>query len=154
MLNVINLGVPGERIENAIKHIINFDNLNNKQLIFAYGINDISFGNKNNIIKNYKKLIKHFSKQNKIYITSILPANSVLVLDFKKIKINNDEILNINQNIEKICNQYNNVFFIDTAKNMYDTPFNLKKIYTTDGIHLSSKGYKVFYNNIVEYFQK
>ena len=133
--DALNLGIYGETLSNAAKHLVKFDNFNDKKILFAYGINDVINGNKNDIIENYKKLIKHFSNCSKIFITSILPVNKVILLNLRNL------------------NKSKNVFYIDTAKNMYDDALNLKEEYTGDGLHLNENGYEVFYANISDCFK-
>ena len=151
--DALNLGIYGETLSNAAKHLVKFDNFNDKKILFAYGINDVINGNKNDIIENYKKLIKHFSNCSKIFITSILPVNKVILLNLRNLNINNNEIFEINKSIENLCNESKNVFYIDTAKNMYDDALNLKEEYTGDGLHLNENGYEVFYANISDCFK-
>ena len=49
----------------------------------------------------------------------------------------------VNKEIQNICNRYENVEFIDIYSTLLDKiSGNIKEIYTTDGLHLTEKGYE------------
>lgn len=49
----------------------------------------------------------------------------------------------VNKEIKNICNRYENVEFIDIYSTLLDKiSGNIKDIYTTDGLHLTEKGYE------------
>ena len=97
------------------------------------------------IQNNYTKILNNFSKEQNIYILSLLP-----VIDDKLTKKINQEIKTINKwlkiEVEKRGYSYVDLYphFLDTNKK------GLAKPLTTDGIHLSPKAYKLWERNLKE----
>lgn len=104
----------------------------------------------NNIV-NIVESIKNNRPYAKIYIESILPVN-------KNIKDNgteertNEEIKSVNTKIEDYCIK-NNITYINLFNKYYDETGNMNSKYTTDGLHLNTKGYIIMTRELLKYMQ-
>ena len=116
----------------------------------SVGTNDL--GNTNmrsprGIALNIEKLIRLVRgnlKEVKIMIASTTPCDeNKQGPKAGKCLRTNFNISIVNKEIQNICNRYENVEFIDIYSTLLDKiSGNIKEIYTTDGLHLTEKGYE------------
>ncbi|MDU4938797.1 MAG: GDSL-type esterase/lipase family protein [Clostridium sp.] len=116
----------------------------------SVGTNDL--GNTNmrsprEIALNIEKLIRLVRgnlKEVKIMIASTTPCDeNKQGPKTGKCLRTNFNISIVNKEIQNICNRYENVEFIDIYSTLLDKiSGNIKEIYTTDGLHLTEKGYE------------
>ena len=116
----------------------------------SVGTNDL--GNTNmrsprEIALNIEKLIRLVRgnlKEVKIMIASTTPCDETKQgPKAGKCLRTNFNISIVNKEIQNICNRYENVEFIDIYSTLLDKiSGNIKEIYTTDGLHLTEKGYE------------
>ena len=116
----------------------------------SVGTNDL--GNTNmrsprEIALNIEKLIRLVRgnlKEVKIMIASTTPCDeNKQGPKAGKCLRTNFNISKVNKEIQNICNRYENVEFIDIYSTLLDKiSGNIKEIYTTDGLHLTEKGYE------------
>ena len=116
----------------------------------SVGTNDL--GNTNmrsprEIALNIEKLIRLVRgnlKEVKIMIASTTPCDeNKQGPKMGKCLRTNFNISIVNKEIQNICNRYENVKFIDIYSTLLDKiSGNIKEIYTTDGLHLTEKGYE------------
>ena len=116
----------------------------------SVGTNDL--GNTNmrsprEIALNIEKLIRLVRgnlKEVKIMIASTTPCDeNKQGPNAGKCLRTNFNISIVNKEIQNICNRYENVEFIDIYSTLLDKiSGNIKEIYTTDGLHLTEKGYE------------
>ena len=116
----------------------------------SVGTNDL--GNTNmrsprEIALNIEKLIRLVRgnlKEVKIMIASTTPCDeNKQGPKAGKCLRTNFNISIVNKEIQNICNRYENVEFIDIYSTLLDKiSGNIKDIYTTDGLHLTEKGYE------------
>lgn len=116
----------------------------------SVGTNDL--GNTNmrsprEIALNIEKLIRLVRgnlKEVKIMIASTTPCDeNKQGPKMGKCLRTNFNISIVNKEIQNICNRYENVEFIDIYSTLLDkVSGNIKEIYTTDGLHLTEKGYE------------
>ena len=116
----------------------------------SVGTNDL--GNTNmrsprEIALNIEKLIRLVRgnlKEVKIMIASTTPCDeNKQGPKAGKCLRTNFNISIVNKEIQNICNRYENVEFIDIYSTLLDKiSGNIKEIYTTDGLHLTEKGYE------------
>ncbi len=111
-----------------------------KTIVLMIGVNDIL--NQIPLVRiqsNYTKILKKFSRDQKIYILSLLP-----VIDAAQTRKINQEIKTINKwlkvQAEAYGFEYINLYpeFLDTNKK------GLKEELTNDGIHLTPKAYRLW----------
>lgn len=117
-------------------------------VVLMIGVNDILNQTPlNKVQSNYIKILKSFSPEQKIYILSLLP-----VIDAKQTKSINQDIKTLNRWLQSEVKNYKfdyiNLYpdFLDKNKR------GLDEAYTTDGIHLTQKAYKLWeklLNNIL-----
>ena len=142
--NVLNRGISGDITAGILYRLNEITRHQPSKLFIEIGINDIA----NNIpleqtINNYIKIIGQVKKESpgtKIYIQSLLPVNT------KKTGLNKDyntEIIEINKELSKLTLKYQ-VGYVNIYPVMLNEEKELKKEYTTDGVHLTKKGYKAW----------
>ena len=100
----------------------------------------------NNIIAIISE-IKKVLPQTQVFILSLLPVNESSEYE-QKVKIRKNEMISkLNGRLSAILE----VNFINTYPDLVDNKNNLSVSYTTDGLHLSQKGYQTFSNNIKQF---
>jgi lysophospholipase L1-like esterase len=111
-----------------------------KTIVLMIGVNDIL--NQIPLVRiqsNYTKILKKFSRDQKIYILSLLP-----VIDTAQTRKINQDIKTINKwlkiQTKEYGFEYTNLYpeFLDTNKK------GLKEELTNDGIHLTPKAYRLW----------
>lgn len=156
--NVYNSGIAG----NMTKDIL--DNMENRVFVYnptkvfiLIGTNDLVYSGLDNdgIKNNIEEIINKIYEKNsntKIYLESIYPVNNSLNKEIVETRTN-DNIKNLNNKIEKICNN-NKCTYINMYDNLTDKNGNMKKIYTVDGLHLNKIGYKVVASKLTKYLNE
>ena len=140
--NIRNRGIAGDVTDGILARIDEIIYFKSKAVFLLIGINDLwNFSPSipstkyisNNILKIAKE-IKKGSPETQVYVQTILPTSkSIFVESIKK----------INNTIKSKSSKFNfNV--IDLHSNFENNDGFIKKELTTDGIHLNSKGYKVW----------
>lgn len=140
---ILNLGVAGDTTLDILSRIEEVKKLECQKVIFKAGINDIL--KKFSLEKScdfYKKILKILQTNfDEVILLSVLPI--------EKHKRVNMKVRKLNKDIEEIA-LCNNLKFLDIYPLFCDEKLNLKSEYSTDGIHLSSKGYEVLNNEILK----
>ena len=132
---------------------------NPSKIFIQIGTYDYTLDDGNNSIEeNIPKIIKSIKENRpyaKIYIESLYPINDND--DEEKIDLdmvderNNEDIEKINDVIEEICKK-NKVNYIDLYSKLYNEDDNgLDLDFTTNGFHISDKGYEVIKEEIEKY---
>lgn len=143
-----NMGIDGDTTSGLLSRL--HQSASAEHIVLMIGVNDIL----NNIplVKiqnNYTKILNSFSKEQTITVLSLLP-----VIDDRMTKKINQEIKTLNnwlKNEVKSRNyDYVNFYplFLDKAQK------GLAKAYTTDGIHLTPKAYKVWEKELKIYLDR
>lgn len=156
--NVYNSGIAG----NMTKDIL--DNMENRVFVYnptkvfiLIGTNDLVYSGLDNggIKNNIEEIINKIYEKNsntKIYLESIYPVNNLLNKEIVETRTN-DNIKNLNNKIEKICDN-NKCTYINMYDNLTDKNGNIKRIYTVDGLHLNKIGYKVVASKLTKYLNE
>lgn len=133
-----NLGIDGDTTNGILLRL--HQTKDAKHVVLMIGVNDIlNMTPLKKIQDNYIKIIHSFLPQQKVTILSLLP-----VVDMKGTKSINQDIKTMNKwlknQADKNSNNYINLYphFLDTNKK------GLKNSFTTDGIHLTEKAYKMW----------
>ncbi|VYT69868.1 lipolytic protein G-D-S-L family [Clostridium tertium] len=149
--NKYNCGIPGFTSETLL-WICDEAVIKYKPLLVYISIGTNDLGNTNmrsprKIALNIDKLIRLIKgniENVKILIVSTTPCDENR--QGPKVGKNlrtNFNISIVNKEIKKISDRYENVNFIDIFNEFIDNESgNIKEIYTTDGLHLTSKGYE------------
>ncbi len=147
---VTNLGISGEPVEGLLGRREQIrSGVQNPDFIFLMtGINNIAM-EQYDIIVPYRELVRSFTtwyKKSVLVIQSILPVNLAW--------IDNDIIKNTNQDLEKIAREYN-AAYLDVYSLFVDAKGNPENgCLQDDGVHLSSKGYEVWANEVERFLKK
>jgi len=111
-----------------------------KTIVLMIGVNDILNQIPLNVIqRNYTKILKNFSPEQRIYVLSLLP-----VIDAKETKSINQKIRTLNRWLASEVKK-ESLSYIDLYPDFLDkNNQGLKENLTTDGIHLTPQAYKVW----------
>jgi len=133
-----NMGIDGDTTAGVLSRLLYSKQA--KHIVLMIGVNDIlNQVPLRKIQDNYTRILKSFSKEQKITILSLLP-----VIDDRGTKSINQDIKTMNRWL-KIQTNKDKLDYINLYPHFLDThQKGLKKVYTTDGIHLTSKAYKLW----------
>jgi len=149
-----NRGINGDTTEGVLNRLTQITQSKPQKIFIMIGINDLLNNiETNKILDNYQKIItiiKKDSPTTKIYIESILPMN--FELDKAKRNVNNQNILDFNNNLNKLANN-SDIFYIDLYSAFLDSSGQLNQKYTLDGIHLNGQGYLIWKNQLANYLK-
>jgi lysophospholipase L1-like esterase len=135
----LNQGISGDTSAGILKRLSAFSRTRPDAIYLMVGINDLRRGATNeSILRNHRQILRRLRfnhPQARIIVQSILPT--------RKAGLFNDRILQINQQLAAIAYQegatYLNLFGLFS-----DAEGNLRSDLTTDGLHLSPRGYEVW----------
>lgn len=156
--NVYNSGIAGNMTKDILENMENRVFAYNPTKVFILiGTNDLVYSGLDNdgIKNNIEEIINKIYEKNsntKIYLESIYPVNNLINKEIVETRTN-DNIKDLNNKIEKICNN-NKCTYINMYDNLTDKNGNMKRIYTVDGLHLNKIGYKVITNKLIKYLDK
>lgn len=142
-LDIKNRGVNGNTSHDILKRMKVITAAKPAKIFLMTGINDIYRNNENvdsafqNIIK-ICKVIRKETPETKIYIQSILPVKSDGNINAKIAKLNS---------LISNSSKSGNFYFIDLHSKFIENN-QINPIYTTDGVHLSEKGYFLWKKSI------
>ncbi len=140
--NIKNRGISGDTTTGVLNRLDDIINAQPKQIFIMIGINDLWNENRTveQIIADYQQILVTFQEQTpqtQVYIQSLLPINN---RDYP-IKIDNQEIMEVNQKLEALANQFN-YQYLPIYPQFVDEYNQLKTTYTDDGVHLTIEGYQ------------
>jgi lysophospholipase L1-like esterase len=145
-----NRGIAGDTTEGLLERLDEIVESQPAKIFLAIGTNDIwnEEKNLNKLTENYRQLIssiKNKSPQTKIYIQSILPINNQ---DFDVKIVTNEKIIAVNQSLRQIAQEFS-VTYLDIYDSFLDSEKQLEKNYTSDGVHLTGRGY-LFWSSLIK----
>ncbi len=140
---LVNMGLAGDTTRDIFWRIEEVKNIEAKKVIFMAGINDILMG------FSFEKSCDFYQK-----ITTLLKENFGEVILLSVLPIDGGDRINVkvrklNEFIETFCEK-NNLRFLNLSSFFCDENYNLKNGLSTDGIHLSSKGYEILNEEIMK----
>ncbi len=147
---VTNLGISGEPVEGLLERRDRLrSRIDNPDCIFLMtGINNIAM-EQYDIFAPYREIVRNLTtwyKKSKVVIQSILPVE----LSW----ISNNVVRDTNRHLERIAREYN-AEYLDVYRLFVDSNGNPKSGYLQDdGVHLSSKGYEVWANEVERFLRK
>jgi lysophospholipase L1-like esterase len=147
---VANLGISGETVDELLARLEYIRSLvDNPDYIFIMsGINNIA-NQQFRILEPYREVVRNLTKcykKSKVVVQSILPVDLPW--------INNNIIIDINLNLEKIAIEYAS-WYLDIYRNFVDSNGNIKKGYlSNDGVHLANRGYAVWAYEVQKFLKK
>lgn len=145
---IVNRGIRGYQtrllLENLDVHLYG-DAVD--QIVLLIGTNDIGKDvPMNETLDNLERVIQSIAREyplSQIKLLSILPVNEGEKYKQTVYIRTNEKIKEWNQAYEALASSYMQVDFVTVYDSLTDTEGQLKKDYTTDGLHLSVAGYQV-----------
>lgn len=145
---IVNRGIRGYQtrllLENLDAHLYG-DAVD--QIVLLIGTNDIGKDiPMNEALDNLERVIQSIARDyplSQIKLLSILPVNEGEKYKQTVYIRTNEKIREWNQAYEALASAYMQVDFVPVYDSLTDTEGQLKKDYTTDGLHLSVAGYQV-----------
>lgn len=145
---IVNRGIRGYQtrllLENLDTHLYG-DAVD--QIVLLIGTNDIGKDiPMNEALNNLERVIQSIARDyplSQIKLLSILPVNEGERYKQTVYIRTNEKIREWNQAYEALASAYMQVDFVPVYDSLTDTEGQLKKDYTTDGLHLSVAGYQV-----------
>ena len=145
---IVNRGIRGYQtgllLENLDAHLYG-DAVD--QIVLLIGTNDIGKDiPMNEALDNLERVIQSIARDyplSQIKLLSILPVNEGEKYKQTVYIRTNEKIREWNQAYEALASAYMQVDFVPVYDSLTDTEGQLKKDYTTDGLHLSVVGYQV-----------
>ena len=147
-MTIVNRGIRGYQtrllLENLDAHLYG-DAVD--QIVLLIGTNDIGKDvSMNETLDNLERVIQSIARDyplSQIKLLSILPVNEGEEYKQTVYIRTNEKIREWNQAYEALASAYIQVDFVPVYDSLIDSEGQLKKDYTTDGLHLSVAGYQV-----------
>ena len=125
------------------------------QIVLLIGTNDIGKDiPMNESLDNLERVIQSIAREfplSQIKLLSILPVNEGEKYKQTVYIRTNEKIREWNQAYEALASAYMQVDFVPVYDSLTDTEGQLKKYYTTDGLHLSVAGYQALSDALKTY---
>jgi len=141
-----NMGIDGDTTDGVLTRL----HLSSQAefIVLMIGANDILQRTPlSKIQKNYTALLKSFKKEQKVYVISVLPF-----IDDKQTRSLNQDIRTLNAWLKRELPKYK-IDFLNFYPHFLQNK-GLNPSFTTDGIHLTAKGYALWERLLKENFQK
>ena len=153
---IVNRGIRGYQtrllLENLDAHLYG-DAVD--QIVLLIGTNDIGKDiPMNEALDNLERVIQSIARDyplSQIKLLSILPVNEGEKYKQTVYIRTNEKIREWNQAYEALASAYMQVDFVPIYDSLTDSEGQLKKDYTTDGLHLSVAGYQALSEALKEY---
>ena len=153
---IVNRGIRGYQtgllLENLDAHLYG-DAVD--QIVLLIGTNDIGKDiSMNDALDNLERVIQSIAREyplSQIKLLSILPVNEGERYKQTVYIRTNEKIREWNQAYEALASAYMQVDFVPIYDSLTDSEGQLKKDYTTDGLHLSVAGYQALSEALKEY---
>jgi lysophospholipase L1-like esterase len=137
----VNYGIGSDTTFGVIERLPIYNSIYKaRNIILSIGHNDIGKRSKSDIIKNFQTIIEYIPTDIKVIICSVIFIDE----NIKTNKISNMQILELNNEIENIIENYSNVIYLNV--NQYLAPSgNLPpRFHIGDGVHLNKEGNEVW----------
>ncbi|WP_081462710.1 SGNH/GDSL hydrolase family protein [Trichormus azollae] len=157
--NWLNQGISGETSDGLLKRLDLFDHTQPESILVMIGINDLIRGvSDEEILTNQRRIIRYLRRnhpQTEIIVQSILPHGGEEARwegREKLLAIPNRRIQKLNEELQRIATQQN-VQYINLHPLFTNKQGDLRREFTTDGLHLNPQGYLIWrtalqiYNN-------
>ena len=144
-IELLNRGIDGDITEGLYNRLDEILSHHPNKIFLMIGINDLIRNVPHDrTIQYYRMIIEQIAStlpDCQIYIQSILPTTIV----------NDEKILETNENLQTISEEYGAIY-LNIYKLFFDNNRNLKdELLTSDGLHLSEKGYLIWIKVIHDY---
>ncbi len=169
----LNQGISGETSYGLLHRVKFLDQTQPEGIFLLIGINDlIRGGRQETLLANQREIVRHFKKmhpETRIVVQSILPHGADRIAaappaqkddasdqkhrpywSDRLEKMPNQEIRQLNQRLAAMA-QEEGVEYLDLHPHFVDAAGNLQPTLTSDGLHLSREGYKVWRSQLQQY---
>ena len=138
--DVVNLGVPGDTTRDILWRVEELKEQQGDEIYLMAGVNDVIMGfSAEKTLENYRTLIFMLKEKfRRVTAISILPVDNIC---------RNEKIEELNKEIEGITLQAQ-VNYLDIYSEFTGVDGRIDVRYTTDGVHLSSRGYELLNNKL------
>lgn len=147
--SIINRGISGDVTYGVLHRLPFILEHKPKKIFLATGVNDIKRGASieevSRIYERIIKLITQTSPKTKLYVQSLLPVNEAMLPNIY-VKITNERISNANKKIQELAIKYDCIYVDLHLTKLKDVDGQLKKEFSTDGLHLQPLAYIVWAN--------
>lgn len=158
-LAVYNRGIGGDTTSGVLGRMgVSIYDIKPSKVVLLIGGNDVNGGVEPDIIvENSLKIVSEIKEnlpETEIYFVSMIPQNNDIKMygDFSA-EVHVAKIMEINAEIEKVLKNKKNVTYIDLFSLLKDEDNLLVKEYSTDGLHLTEKGYGIWTNALKDYLR-
>lgn len=148
--NWLNQGISGETSQGLLKRLDFFDKTKPEIILVMIGINDLVRGVRDReILDNQQQIISYLRRKHpntKIFLQSILPHGAEEATwegRDKLLVIPNNRIRKLNQELQKIADQQD-IEYLNLYPLFSNKQGNLRREFSTDGLHLNPQGYTVW----------
>lgn len=153
-LETYNRGISGDTANWIMARIqVSVLDILPSKIILMIGTNDINAGKSaEEIAVLYEHILELFSSQlpqTEVFCVSIIPQNTDYSEDAAK---NNLRIQETNARIESLAEKWG-YQYVNLYDELKDENGFLKRSYSTDGLHLGNKGYKVWTNTMKKFLK-
>jgi lysophospholipase L1-like esterase len=155
----LNQGISGETSTGLLKRLDLLDSTKPETIFVMIGINDLIRGaDDSTVLDNEEQIVRYLNDehpQSQIVVQSILPhAGKQVTWEGRDrlLSISNSRIRALNKELKAIADA-EDVYFLDLYPLFADADGNLRPELTTDGLHLSPKGYQVWSTALQLYSQ-
>ncbi|MFW6359129.1 MAG: SGNH/GDSL hydrolase family protein [Chroococcales cyanobacterium] len=146
----LNQGISGERSQGLLQRLDVLDSTNPKAIFLMIGINDLLHGvSDQTLLANQRLIIQDLRRvhpEAKIVVQSILPHSGEKATwegRDRLLKIPPERIQRLNKRLEAIATE-EDALYLDLYTLFADEQGDLKSSFSTDGLHLSPEGYKLW----------
>lgn len=147
--NVVNRGISGDVSYGVLNRLPYILSQHPQKIFLTIGVNDIKRGlpldELAKVHERIIKLIRTKSPKTQLFVQSILPVNEKMLAEIY-VKITNQKINKANAVLKELSSKYNCVFVDLHQSPLKNTEGELKKEYSTDGLHLQPEAYLVWAN--------
>jgi len=138
----INFGIGGDTTLGTLKRLPNYTSLlQAKTITLAIGLNDLKRRPIETITSNYQQILQTLPKNVPVLISAVLPIDKRV----ESVTVDNNMILDLNNQLKRLSEQDPRYLYIDARNFLVNETGNLQAdMHQGDGVHLSSKGYRVW----------
>jgi len=147
-LNIPNVFTQGEGGITTYQFFMKFNNKivgKPHKVFFLLGVNDIVKGAPEEfIMENYHRILyelKAKSPLTEIYVISLFPVRSELLVSDALLYLTNEKINALNFTLKEFTETFG-INYVDVNSLLKDSSGEADSLYTIDGIHLSEQGYE------------
>ena len=143
---IANRGIGGDTTKNVMNRLEEIIKLSPKLVFLQIGINDMIYKRvKSEVVaERIMKIANDLREKGiKVYIISLYPINKrkMAFSWFMCRHATNKRVLSVNKLLVEKCEK-DNIPYIDMHSELVDKKGNLRTTFTTEGLHISTKGYK------------